>query len=91
MLDLAKGEKKLYIGEEMTHSEFDFFSDVSAPLTAWFKEMNVFDFGLKNSGIKDSGLSEQPVSKTNRVSDVMPRQHILKMSAKCKSAEDYFG
>jgi len=40
----VKGKKQIYIGEEMTHSDFDFFGDVSAPLTKWFKELGAMNF-----------------------------------------------
>ena len=38
----------------MTHSEFDFFGDISAPLTKWFKDLNLLNFNSTKATTKDN-------------------------------------
>ena len=45
----------------MTHSEFDFFGDISAPLTKWFKDLNLLNFSSKATATKEN-IKMSPMS-----------------------------
>ncbi len=53
-IEIAKGRKEIYLGEEMTHSDFDFFGDVAAPLTKWLKSLNMMNFKVTEQEPKES-------------------------------------
>jgi hypothetical protein len=36
--------KKIHLSEEMTHTEYDYFDDVGAPLSSFLKEYKIIDF-----------------------------------------------
>ena len=47
----------------MTHSEFDFFGDISAPLTKWFKDLNLLNFNSTKATTKDNNNNIQIAPK----------------------------
>jgi len=67
LYEAIKGKKKLYLAEEMTHSEFDFFGDISAPLTKWFKDLNLLNFSSAKATKENIKLSSKIESNKNAI------------------------